>query len=269
MIRPISGWCAATLFCSLIPLAAPDLDGQTPPPASQSDQGAENTVKLKRLAVGLHARLFPLRPDSTMGRGQAMSTSVVSNVTYDFDYNTGSRTPFYGGGVTLEYTMGPRTSLVMEGLFNQLRFAQNIDAYWGVDNPETATDDRTHQSAVQTTSARLWDVPLMVRHKGVRSSGFLSHMFVAAGVTDRFVSNIGTTTDTTLNGTTTTARTALSASKKNLLGVVVGAGFQFIDDFGIRVTPEIRYTRWAGRTFASDSVQSPTNQFEVGISISH
>ncbi len=268
MIRRISGWCAATLFCALIPLAAPDLDGQTPP-APRSDQGAENTVKLRRLAVGVHARIFLLRPFGPMGSDQTMSTSVVSGVPYDFDYNTGSKSYFYGGGLTLEYTLGPRTTFVAEGLFNQLRFTQNIDAYWGVVNPETATDDRTHQSSVQSTNARLWDAPVMVRYKGVGSSGFLSHMFVAAGATDRFVSNIRTTTNTTLNGTTTTDRTPLAASKKNLLGAVVGVGFQFIDDFGIRVTPEVRYTRWAGKTFASDSAQSPTNQIEVGISISH
>jgi hypothetical protein len=269
MIRPISGWCAATFFCALIWWTAPALHAQTPPPASQADGTGESTVHLRRVAVGLHARFFPMRSMSIMGSNETMSTSYVSNQAYDFDYNTGSTSPFYSGGATVEYTLGPRTSFVVEGLFSQLRFTQNIDAYWGVDNPETATDDRTHQSGVQSTNARLWDLPLMVRHKGVRSSGLLSHLFVAGGATDRFISNIRTTTDTTLNGTTTTTRTPLGASKKNLLGVVVGVGFQFIDDFGIRITPEVRYTRWAGRTFDSNSAMSPANQLEVGISISH
>lgn len=212
MSRPIRGCWAATFFSALISVATPALYGQTSPPASQppDSQGGgtgENTVRLRRVAVGLHARFFPMRSMSVMGSNETRSTSFVNNQNYDFDYNTGSQSPIYGGGVTVEYAVGPRTSLVVEGLFNQLRFTQNIDAFWGVDNPETATDDRTHQSGAQKTDARLWDVPLMVRHKGVRSTGFLSHMFVAAGVTDRFVSSIRTTTDTTLNGTTTTART--------------------------------------------------------------
>jgi hypothetical protein len=42
-------------------------------------------------------------------------------------------------------------------------------------------------------------------------------------------------------------------------------GFRFVDEFNIKVTPEVRYTRWNGETFNSSSTHSPRNQLEVGI----
>jgi hypothetical protein len=53
-----------------------------------------------------------------------------------------------------------------------------------------------------------------------------------------------------------------------LIGATVGVGFRFVDEFNIKVTPEIRYTRWNGMTFAQDSTRSPRNQLEVGIGFS-
>ena len=57
-------------------------------------------------------------------------------------------------------------------------------------------------------------------------------------------------------------------AKRLLIGATVGAGFRFIDEFNIKVTPEIRYTRWNGTTFNQDSTRSPRNQLEVGIGFS-
>ena len=76
--------------------------------------------------------------------------------------------------------------------------------------------------------------------------------------------------------TTSPTRTAPSANNQNrapvdkrtLLGATVGAGFRFVDEFNIKVTPEIRFTRWNGPTFNQDSTLSPRNQLEVGIGFS-
>ena len=46
---------------------------------------------------------------------------------------------------------------------------------------------------------------------------------------------------------------------------VVGSGLRFVDDFGIKVEPELRYTRWFGRTFNSESTRSSENQIEVNL----
>ena len=52
------------------------------------------------------------------------------------------------------------------------------------------------------------------------------------------------------------------------LGYVVGAGLQFIDPFGIRVVPEIRYTRWMQEIFNNLSTHTQQNQLEANITLS-
>ena len=46
-----------------------------------------------------------------------------------------------------------------------------------------------------------------------------------------------------------------------------GYGGQLIDQFGIRVTPSVRYTRWLGESFNSFSTISKRNQIEAIITI--
>ena len=92
-----------------------------------------------------------------------------------------------------------------------------------------------------------------------------SRMYVLGGAVARAVTNVRTTTDTTISGTTTTSQAHAQPSKRNVFGAVAGIGWRFVDDFNIKVTPEIRYTRWLGGTFASDSTQSPRDQLEIGI----
>jgi hypothetical protein len=47
----------------------------------------------------------------------------------------------------------------------------------------------------------------------------------------------------------------------------VGAGIQFVDEFGIHVVPEFRYTRWEERVFENLTTRSQVNQIEADISL--
>ena len=269
MKRSTGGQCAAALLCAFIPLIAPALSGQTPPPpaASKADEAAESASKPKRAALGLRMRTMPLRSYSVMADSHSMNTTYIGKTPYDVSFDTTSSSPFWGGGVALELVAGRRTFFTAEFLFDQLRYAKAANTYWGVDNPETATDERSHTGVNETTTARLWDLPLMLHYR-VGSSGILSHLYVAGGATAREITNIRTTNNLTdTGGNVTTNQNRALPSKRSLLGAVVGIGFRFVDDFNFKVTPEIRYTRWAGATFDSDSTQSPRNQLEVGIGI--
>ena len=57
----------------------------------------------------------------------------------------------------------------------------------------------------------------------------------------------------------------MKPSAKTLGGVVVGSGLRFVDDFGIKVEPELRYPRWFGRTFDEESARTSPNQIEVDV----
>jgi hypothetical protein len=106
----------------------------------------------------------------------------------------------------------------------------------------------------------------MAHYRGLRSSGPLSWVYVAAGATLRTVTNLrSSTTITYADSTTSTSTAPAPLSRRNVLGAVIGIGFRIVDDFNIKTTPEIRYTRWSGSTFGSDSTLSPRNQLEVGI----
>ncbi len=123
-------------------------------------------------------------------------------------------------------------------------------------------------TATESTKARLFDLPVLL-HRNVRSSGLLSHLYLSGGVTARNVSSVRTVTNIT-NADATKANNQIQApvNKRTLIGATVGAGFRFVDEFNIKVTPEVRYTRWNGATFNQDSTQSPRNQLEVGIGFS-
>jgi hypothetical protein len=50
-------------------------------------------------------------------------------------------------------------------------------------------------------------------------------------------------------------------------GLTGGIGAQFVDDFGVKLVPEFRYTRWIQPTFDTLSTFSRKNQFEAIVSI--
>jgi hypothetical protein len=107
----------------------------------------------------------------------------------------------------------------------------------------------------------------MLHFRPRAESGILKNMYFAAGPTLRHVREVSTVaTITPPTGSDITDRTPAVPAKKNLIGVAAAVGFRWVDDVGINLSPEIRYTRWSGHTFFADSTQSPRDQFEVGLS---
>ena len=56
--------------------------------------------------------------------------------------------------------------------------------------------------------------------------------------------------------------------KKNSIGAMVGIGGQLIDDFGIRSSPEVRYTYWLSHPFDSIHGRTRSSQLEFLYTIS-
>ena len=55
--------------------------------------------------------------------------------------------------------------------------------------------------------------------------------------------------------------------KRTALGVTAGFGGQFIDPVGLRVIPEVRYTRWLGLNFDVPGNYSRRDQIEFVLSL--
>jgi hypothetical protein len=123
----------------------------------------------------------------------------------------------------------------------------------------------------EITNATFWDVPLLLEYKTrhrwyYEGGGALRHVSDLRSWRFQRASSAVTTTSSgavTTTNTDTCCNESPAAARHNIEGVVVGSGVHFRDAFGIKVTPEIRYTRWLGNTFAEGPVRSNRNQIEI------
>ncbi len=195
------------------------------------------------------------------------TTTTATGPVRDWNFSTTSRSPFWGAGVAFEFAPSDRWNISAEVMFNQLKYGKVTSIAWGTDNATTTTDERTHMFRTEDTRASLFDLPVIF-HRNFRAAGPWSKIYWGVGASVRTVVNVKSTLQTTFPDTSSTSVTqAAPLSKRNLLGAVAGIGFRVIDDFNITWTPEVRYTRWAGSTFATDSTLSPRNQLEVGLGL--
>ncbi len=130
--------------------------------------------------------------------------------------------------------------------------------------PSTTTTS-THED----TRARLIDIPVLVRYYGTGKRPNSPRWFLEAGGAYRLSNGIRTSTDTTNASDVNTCCTFTAAVPKDRTseGAVVGAGLQFTDEFGIKVVPEFRYTRWLHPIFENLTTTTRDSQIEADISL--
>jgi len=260
---------ARVMIVASLALPAAAQPGGAPP-----DQAAEQRAgpappapaKLERFAFGFRLRTLPVQPLSVMRDDSLMSTTLADRTAYDVNAGTSSRSPSVGGGPSLELRLTRRVRLTGEALFHRLRYERKFDRYSGTDDPATGNDERSHLSITERTKGRLWDFPVLAHYRGLSSSGALSHVWLAAGVAVRSITDIRTANEIrNPDGSGSSDYLAAQPSRRNLVGAVIGVGLRFIDEFNIKITPEIRYTRWSGATFAAGTTRSPKGQLEISI----
>ena len=93
-------------------------------------------------------------------------------------------------------------------------------------------------------------------------------MFFEAGPNTRTVRKILTRRRTTDPEGNISYDTSLQPPyKRTITGVTVGFGAQLIDPVGLRVIPEVRYTRWLGLNFDVPATHSRRDQIEFVFSL--
>lgn len=161
-------------------------------------------------------------------------------------------------GPSLEVRLFRGFSLCGEFLYHRLNYTKT----------STATVDGNATTITEQTRATLWDAPMMIRWRGLAETGFLSHLYFAGGGAIRSVAHIDTSNQTTNpDGSTSSNNIPAVPSARNLPGAVGAVGMRFVDDFGVKLTPELRYTRWLGATFNSDSTRSRRDEIVIGIAL--
>jgi hypothetical protein len=221
-------------------------------------------VYIRRFSVG--ATLSVLGLSLVPNRGLS---SVTTSPAVDALYTTEALTRRVGFGLTIQGAVTQHFAVNASLLRRRVGYKMNSDIYTGTDNPITSADERTNTVRNEDTRAKLSDVPVVVRyyHPGRFQRG--PHWFVEGGGVLRRVFGIKTSIDTTVGSKATDCCdvTPATPAQRTVRGFVAGAGVQLIDPVGIRVVPEVRYTRWLSATFSSFSTFTRRDQVEGMISL--
>lgn len=239
---------AVPALCWLLGAASPLLYGQV---SSSKPVEKEEPGGFRRLSFGGRFAGYPFNP---FHNKEVKTTPGNSTVSYDFNTTNNYRKTGYGPSVELRITH--KFSLNGELLFHGVNYTKTT----------IITDTLAGNTGItENTWATFWDIPIMVRYRGL---GKASKLFVAGGPEIRNATHIRSSIETDLpDGAISTSTQPITPAKRKVLGAVVGMGLRLVDDFNFKVTPEIRYTRWIGSTFDSDSTHSSRNQLELSIGL--
>ncbi len=242
------GWALACGICLTMMPAVYGQSSSTPEPEVKP-------TGWKRLSIGFRVAGYPF---NVLSNKDVNITTTTPPAT--FAISTSNTYMQVGVGPSLECALFGKFSFAAELLYHRLDYTKTTQI--------TITSDGAFTGITETTSARLWDAPVFLRYRGFSESGIRSKMYVAVGGELRDVAHIHSSTVTNLpDGTNLVSYAPVAPSIRNLPGAVVGLGLRLVDDFGIKLEPELRYTHWFGETFDSGSTRSRKEQVDISIAL--
>ena len=199
------------------------------------------------------------------------TSTVDTSTELSTEYQTTGASSRFGYGLTVQARIVNHIYFDVSGLLRRIGYQETTTISTtttailnGSTYPSTTTTV-THED----TRARLIDIPFLVRYYGTGKRPNSARWFLEAGGTWRLSNDIRTSIDTTDASGVNTCCTFTPAIPKNRssIGIVVGAGIQLVDEFGIHVVPEFRYTRWRNPIFENLTTNTSENQLEADISL--
>jgi hypothetical protein len=230
--------------------------------ASSSSSSAilDKTTYIRRVTFGATLTVMGL---DTFANNSASNVGTAIDALYD----TTVKVQRLGYGVTGQLAITNHISVASGFYLRKTGYTMHSDIYTGVP-PLSLIDDRKHTVADETTNARFYDIPLTARFffKGRQVKG--PHAYVEGGGVYRKVSNIRSSTDTSIgSAASTNSTTPIKPFKQNVTGMVAGFGIHLVDPIGLRVIPSVRYTRFLDSNFNMFSTIQKKNQIEAMITI--
>jgi len=239
-------------------LLAPTLCAQSKSTSSSSTREEEEQPKfLKRFSAGVRASILILDilPSATTSNNPNTQTAISQTLS--------STTPRLGGGVTVEYAASRRILVSADLLYRYFSYTA-----------QTVTDvtlaDLTSQITTlsESSHARYFDLPIIARYATLPARTASARVFLGGGVTFRRISGIRTATDlNNPDGSHTYGYVPRTAQRQTSYGVVAAAGFRVKDEFGIKITPEVRYIRWLSDLFTAWPAEQRRNEIQVMIGL--
>lgn len=232
-------------------LLAVPLAGQTV--ASPPD--SERPAYVRRFSLGGRLSVLPLNALN----GGTLEQNIPT-LSAEIKSTAESESKRAGGGVAMQFALGERIALNLDLLYRKIGYRKSTETRTGVDNPATTTDERKLTATTEQTRASVWELPVLGRYymKSRHESGPRS--FFEAGVAIRRAGGVITFTEI---DDSCCDQVPASLAHRYSTGLVAGAGVQLIDDYGVRVIPEVRYTRWLSRSLDSRPARSASHQLEV------
>lgn len=249
--------------------------GQTNPDANSSESSSQPAPKrtkfkeesfVRRFSIGITGSVMGLAP--IRKKSDDVTTNVNTATTLEVAHITTGKSERIGYGLTGQVAISDHFAINVAAIMRK--------AGYTLDTTETTTTTKglsitsTTIKSHEDTRVRFYDFPITLRYYNINRHDPGPRVFVEAGGAIRKVSHITTATNNTAaDGTLTCCTvnpspTAHSTAK----GLVGGFGVFLIDPVGIRVIPEIRYTRWMNDIFNAATTRSQRNQIEAIISFS-
>lgn len=254
------------LLCLCL-IATPILSAQQ----RDDDDGINmDPVFVRRFSAGGKFRYLALE---SMAKGN-LSTTVIDTV--DVDARSSGDSSRYGYGLTTQVAVTNKWAFALELLSSKIEYNTIREVTTFIVDPfENVLLETQVVSGNETTSARLWDIPLLFRYYTKSRFNRGPRVFFEGGGVVRRVTDINTSIETLSSTTNPNVEDVTDCCDKsparvanpNALGGAVGIGFQLIDDVGIRVVPGFRYTRWFSNAFDDPPTRSEKHQLEVTIAL--
>ncbi|HZS57355.1 MAG TPA: hypothetical protein VFA65_23350 [Bryobacteraceae bacterium] len=241
----------AALFALATPLRAQDTGSSTssssksyPAGLTSSSVHESTSSEIPRIWGGITGSYLPFKLVSTSSTTNSTTGETVASTTANGQA---------GAGLTFNVRLFGPYWLNIGGVY---RFG-GYDTFDGINN---------NTIYLERTRARYLDFPVLIRYAGPHFR-WSKYSFYEVGGALRYATHINLT-QAASNGTNyyCCAPPSTTSIKRTIEGVVVGTGITGKDDFGIVVSPEVRYTRWMGDTFRSPTVSTMRDQLEVTIS---
>ena len=230
---------------------------------SSSTAHPGNYVRRFSAAATLSVAGLSLAPGGT--------NNVTNSATVSTMYQTTGAASRIGYGLTAQVAITDRFAVAIGGILRRYgyQFTTTVTTMTPSVVSGIVTTVTTSTINHEDTRANFIDVPAVVRFYSKSRHEPGARWFVEAGGAWRKVEGEHTSVDFTnassiLSCCTTTPT---PPAHRNTYGAVAGAGVQVMDAFGIKVVPEVRYTRWWSQTFDAFTTHTQQNEVTAGLSI--
>jgi hypothetical protein len=199
------------------------------------------------------------------------TNTVTNSSTVNTMYQTSAKSSRIGYGLITQIAVTDRFAVSFAGILRRVGYT--FDTTVTTNKPTVVngvvTTVTTSTINHEDTRANFIDIPATVRFYSKSRHEPGARWFVEGGAAWRKSESIRTSMSFTdassvLSCCTTTPITPAHAS---VFGIVAGAGVQVMDAFGIKVVPEVRYTRWMNPVFQAFTTNTQQNEITAGFSI--